>query len=656
MIGHIRLALAGILALFVASAAIAQTFPTVPSRSVIGRIGTPGTSGPSQAISFSQLASQLGLNSYLPVFNVANYGNPQQAITAARTALSGTVYFPCGTYDLGSGAVGLDLTSASAIRLTGPDNVNGGAGQCVTLTYSGTGTMIDANLAYGLEIDHLYLLSTGLGSRIIKGDNTFALYVHDNLLLNAFSDASNLGVSLDVSQGAVIERNGINMAGGIGVKGIGTSGLWSVKTTISKNTFFAGNDVAISAPGQTWTISENISQNPVTGFIRPGPAGRCDMLTVVSNDVDDVTPAKTIVQSNCGTLTSIGNRYTNAAGGTAILQDNSTGAVTSIGDRMDGAVGVAIGTGNYLSILSPDQHNLPTALYSGTPTTTNITNLSVGVSSTIGRHEFGKSGYPGQLRIWNDTATTNYVTLQAPTGAIGTVGVTLPNASGTLVTQTDNVSLSNKVLGNSNIATLRDDRFTLQDNSDTTKQAVFELSGITTATTRTYTLPNASATLLYSGGPLGTPSSGTVTNLTGTASININGTVGATTPTTGAFSTVAASSTVSGTGHISNGSLASVWSLDTSATTITIANNGTQALPAAGGGLLWLRDSTLSGASCLFILGNSLGNVVAQTGALCSNTPGGAGVVSITYAGSIPSINNKTGGSITFGVGGVKFN
>ena len=43
---------------------------------------------------------------------------------------------------------------------------------------------------------------------------------------------------------------------------------------------------------------------------------------------------------------------------------------------------------------------------------------------------------------------------------------------------------------------------------------------------------------------LGTPSSGTVTNLTGTASININGTVGATTPTTGAFTTVDASSTM----------------------------------------------------------------------------------------------------------------
>ena len=42
---------------------------------------------------------------------------------------------------------------------------------------------------------------------------------------------------------------------------------------------------------------------------------------------------------------------------------------------------------------------------------------------------------------------------------------------------------------------------------------------------------------------LGTPSSGVVTNLTGTASININGTVGASTPSTGAFTTLSASGT-----------------------------------------------------------------------------------------------------------------
>ena len=55
---------------------------------------------------------------------------------------------------------------------------------------------------------------------------------------------------------------------------------------------------------------------------------------------------------------------------------------------------------------------------------------------------------------------------------------------------------------------------------------------------------------VVNGGALGTPSSGTVTNLTGTASININGTVGATTANTGAFTTVTATSIQFGSGTV----------------------------------------------------------------------------------------------------------
>jgi hypothetical protein len=52
---------------------------------------------------------------------------------------------------------------------------------------------------------------------------------------------------------------------------------------------------------------------------------------------------------------------------------------------------------------------------------------------------------------------------------------------------------------------------------------------------------------------LGTPASGVVTNLTGTASININGTVGATTASTGAFTALTTSSTVTLNGGTANG-------------------------------------------------------------------------------------------------------
>jgi hypothetical protein len=53
----------------------------------------------------------------------------------------------------------------------------------------------------------------------------------------------------------------------------------------------------------------------------------------------------------------------------------------------------------------------------------------------------------------------------------------------------------------------------------------------------------AGAVVLFDGA-LGTPTSGTVTNLTGTASININGTVGATTANTGKFTTLDATGNV----------------------------------------------------------------------------------------------------------------
>lgn len=56
--------------------------------------------------------------------------------------------------------------------------------------------------------------------------------------------------------------------------------------------------------------------------------------------------------------------------------------------------------------------------------------------------------------------------------------------------------------------TVLDNAFTMQDNVDNTKQAVFELSGITTATTRTYTLPDVSDTVLT------TTSTATLTNKT----------------------------------------------------------------------------------------------------------------------------------------------
>ncbi len=65
----IKLAVAGILALFAAATADAQQFSNVPGRSVIGRLGIPGDTGPSAAIPFKSLAANLGLGA-----SVVNFG------------------------------------------------------------------------------------------------------------------------------------------------------------------------------------------------------------------------------------------------------------------------------------------------------------------------------------------------------------------------------------------------------------------------------------------------------------------------------------------------------------------------------------------------------------------------------------------------------
>jgi hypothetical protein len=91
-------------------------------------------------------------------------------------------------------------------------------------------------------------------------------------------------------------------------------------------------------------------------------------------------------------------------------------------------------------------------------------------------------------------------------------------------------------------------QLTLAGNTTVTP-AVGSITGLGTGvgTALAINVGSAGAFVTFNGA-LGTPSSGTVTNLTGTASININGTVGATTPTTGAFTTVAATTVTATTG------------------------------------------------------------------------------------------------------------
>ena len=181
---------------------------------------------------------------------------------------------------------------------------------------------------------------------------------------------------------------------------------------------------------------------------------------------------------------------------------------------------------------------------------------------------------------------------------------------------------------------------------------------------KTFTLPNSSETLLYSGGPLGTPSSatltsatglpvstgisglgtgvatalavntgsagafvlydgalgtpssGTVTNLTGTASININGTVGATTANTGKFTTLEATGVATVTaGTVSAPAITTSGDTNTgiffpAADSIAFTEGGTEVFRIESNGRMGIGQT--SPASKLDLSGNYASNITAM--------------------------------------------
>ena len=112
---------------------------------------------------------------------------------------------------------------------------------------------------------------------------------------------------------------------------------------------------------------------------------------------------------------------------------------------------------------------------------------------------------------------------------------------------------------------------------------------------------------VVNGGALGTPSSGTVTNLTGTASININGTVGATTAAAGKFTTLGVTALITST--LTSGEVMKFGS------------------PSAGTGIIYMDMFNTSGGLYLGIEGSAGGslwtNIPAYATALGGRSGGG---------------------------------
>lgn len=166
----------------------------------------------------------------------------------------------------------------------------------------------------------------------------------------------------------------------------------------------------------------------------------------------------------------------------------------------------------------------------------------------------------------------------------------------------------------------------------------------------------SSGAFVTNGGALGTPSSGTVTNLTGTASININGTVGATTATTGKFTTLEATGvTTVQAGTVSLPAITTTGDTNTgiffpAADTIGFACGGTEDFRVDGNGQLWNTINSQVGTDYTTLYKGYLCRAWANfdgtgtptiraSGNVSSLTDNGVGDYTVNFTTSMPDVN-----------------
>lgn len=224
------------------SPAIAQQFPTVPDHSVIGRIGTGSASGPSQAIPWATLISQLSL---VTTSRNINTTSP----LAGGGSLASDLTLTLGTVPVGKGGTGQVTFTAHCVLLgnvTSALNCLNGSGGNSSLPLISQGASLDpVYAALGLGGLATGSLDTAIG---YWGSTTASALAVNNCTgaLTYSTSTHTFGCNTTSGTGTVTSVTcGTGLSGGT----FTTTGTCAVNQTVVTNSL--GSNTAIANGGVT---------------------------------------------------------------------------------------------------------------------------------------------------------------------------------------------------------------------------------------------------------------------------------------------------------------------------------------------------------------------------------------------------------------------
>jgi hypothetical protein len=348
-------------------------------------------------------------------------------------------------------------------------------------------------------------------------------------------------ININGTVGATTASTGVFT--GLTAKGATNTAKLTLDSTAVSSTAWTTSGIGFVAPATTFTDTSSTGSS-VTSYVNVIGAP-----TLASTNTITIPTAATLNITNptAGTNTTITNAYAIYASGT-VRASQFQGNIGTGPSPAQGKFNLITSTGGVAD--NPKLILDTTAVSSAAWTTTGIglrvqsftaTDTS-STAGTIAASHMNAIATP-TMASTNAITVTDAGTLYIADGPTAGTNTTITNKWALLtggnikaagITATTFTGAHNGTVGATTPAT---GSFTTLTATSTTTLAT-SLSGLLKAASGVVSTATAGTDYVAVSGALGTPSSGTVTNLTGTASININGTVGATTPAAGTFTTL----------------------------------------------------------------------------------------------------------------------